>query len=225
VVSGREPLEIMGKSAESKKPRAELALVHASLLSGVQEAELIEYLNWSDASAGLKSALGIHLDRMRDGVHQVAFPKDPEDGIIRRLDMIARHRVIHRAMGMIGYHARTLTQAYTLALKPIYVVRAYGHWHSGVALAVCDDLEALVIACRDVQLGDPEQRKAAKALIHRLRVKVCKLFNDAVKAYLVAIQEARAQLVKPVEPRPVKRLEHICRVGSPIHKCPCGGEV
>ena len=213
----------MAKTEEKKPQRAELALVHASILSGLQEAELLEYLNWGDGDAGLASALGHHLDRMRDGMHQVSFPKDPEDGIIRRLDTIARHRVIHRAMGMIGHHARALTQAYTLALKPIYVVRAYGHWHSGVALAVCEDVEALVMACRDVQLGDPEQKKAAKALIHRVRVKVTKLFNDAARSYLVAIQNAKIELVKPVAPKPVKRLEHVCRV-SVVYPCPCGGE-
>ncbi len=215
-------------TSTAKKRRPELKVIEggksepkAYVLSGLAEAELIEYVNFSDADAGLASALGRHLERMQEGTHNVRYQTDPESSMIRCLDRIARHRVIHRAMTSIGQHARVLTHAYLIALKPRYVDKTFGYWHSGIALAVADDVGALVQACRDRELGEPEQRAGARAVIHKVRCETIRLYNLAAKAYLEAIAKAKIELVKPLAPVKLETVPHVCRV-SEVYRCPCG---
>lgn len=204
-----------------------LYTIRPAVLTGPLEAELIEYVNWSDGDFGLASMLGNQLEKLQDETAGISTGSDAERPVLQRMDAVRRHRVVHRAMTSIGVHARTLMQAYTIAKKPAYVAKHFGPWKSGIALAIVDDVESLAIACRNVSVGYADdagagaKKKADARLIAETRRETERRYHQACKRYLVAIAEAKEQLVKPVAPRPRKQLEHVCRVGSPIHKCPC----
>lgn len=208
----------MGKTKRIKRNDSDN---EPAVLTGLQEAELIEYVNWSEGDAGLRSAMGQIVAKKADGTYGIRMVHDPEDAMIRNLDRIKRHRTIHRAMRSIGKHERTLRNAYTVAPKPPYIVKYFGHWCSGVALAGSKQLARLVTACHLVSIEGKGKYPMEWKLIHEHQVRSLEAYQRACRAYLAAIELAKQASVVP-EPAPVREaLGHRCRV-SVRYPCPCG---
>lgn len=202
-----------------KAEQKHLRLVHSDILSGQQEAEIIEYCNWQDGQFGLKSNLGDVAAMLRQGLFGITFSKDPERQLIKILDMTHRHRVVHRAMLAIGPHARVLAAAYVIARKPAYLEKQFGRL-SGVAISLAEDVEALAVACRRRALGHKDQEKRDRQLVADYRVESQRLYSRAVRAYQAALLAARAEVV-PTAPRVIVQVAHRCRI-SKVYPCPCG---
>lgn len=207
-----------------KLPKPNLTVVHSVVLTGLQEAELIEYVNWSDGDMGLRSALGQMVAKMSNGTYGVRIVNDPEESLIANLDRAKRHRIIHRAMRSIGKRARALTQSYVLCPRPAYVTGVFGRWHTGIVLSIADDVGEVVEACRKIAVEGKGKHPDAHKMLEGLRRVATGLYNDACVAYVEALKKAREPLVAPSVYRG-KRLEtmpHECRV-SEVYPCECGG--
>lgn len=210
---------VVAKTKRSKRIETEY---EPAVLTGLQEAELIEYVNWSEGDMGLRSAMGQIVAKKADGTYGIRMVFDPEDNLIQKLDRIKRHRTIHRAMRSIGRHERTLRNAYTLAPKPPYVVKYFGHWCSGIVLAGSKQLARLVTACHIVSIEGKAAHAGEWRLIQDHYIRAMEAYQRACRAYLAAIELAKAVAIVP-EPEPVReQLGHVCRV-SAIYPCPCGG--
>lgn len=199
----------------------ELKLVHSSTLTPRQELELVDYVNWDDGAFGLASKLGIMSEKMRDGLYRSQTVSDPETYIIKALDGIRRHRQIHRAMTAIGQHSRTLTQAYLLGKRPIYVQNQFGRI-AGLVLAIAPDVEELVNACHRLAMASKVKVKEDKKLIMDMRVKATRLYSGACRAFLAALEHEQKQSYSLPEPARPEPLEHVCRA-STVYPCPCVG--
>jgi len=192
------------------------------VLTGLQEAELLDYVNWSDGDAGLKSCMSQIVRRLEIGTYIQGNVHDPTDAIIGKLDRIHRHRVIHRAMGSIGKHEKTLRNAYTIAPKPACISQYFGHWYSGVALSKRTGVAKLVEACHRVSMDGMDKCPSDWKHIQKELTKAMLSFHSACRAYSAALKLAREPLVVPTEWEPPVGAPHTCRI-SRVYCCPCGG--
>lgn len=199
-----------------------LALVQSADLSPVQELDIIAYVNFDD---GLSSVTGSMITMLEEGMFGIEFTGDPEASLINSLDRVAKGRVVHRAMGLIGEHARTLTWAYLIQPMPAYVQAQFGR-QAGIVLAKCHDVEALAQRCKKAALREKPDLDANAHALMMLRIEAVRLYNTACRAYsheypLVAAA-VKASRIRPALER--YAVPHVCRKGSAIHKCPCGVE-
>lgn len=204
------------KKRTTQEPAAE-----ARVLTGLQEAELIEYVNWSDGDAGLRSCMATIVKRLEYGAFVQTEVHDPTDGLISRLDQIRRHRIIHRAMGSIGKHEKVLRNAYTIAPKPPSVSRFFGHWYSGIVLSRSGGVQKLAEACYIVSIEGKEKHPNEWRLIAKEQASAMVAYDKACAAYIAALKLAKQPIVEFGRRAKRETLPHTCRV-STVYPCPCG---
>lgn len=196
----------------------DLSLVHSEELSGTEQANLGEYINWAD---GIKSSHGAMVSAIEEygaiGIGRSGG--DPEDGMIALIDRKTGFRRIHGVMMAIGQaHARTLTRAFLIDRKPQCMDQVFGRL-SGVVLGLTDDLEALADACGRIAMGGAS--KADKQTVADLRVSSRRQYVAASKAYAVLIREVAPARVEPFGETSRTSPPHVCRIGNALHHCPC----
>ncbi len=209
------PPRLTAPATAHSDERPTLTLV---VLSSDQEAEILEYVNWDDGHCGLASNLGFVLDKARDGWADVQFEQDPERFIIQILDKVHRHRRVHRVMLAVGHHSRTLSHAYTIGRKPVYLDKQFGKL-AGVAASMVEDIGELADACRDIALktATPDQSK----LVARIKRDSAAAYYGACRAYVAARTLCGLGEYRGPKPSPAPSLPHVCRV-SAVYPCPCG---
>ncbi len=201
-----------------------LRLIHSDELTGVEEQDLIAYINFAD---GIRCNLGVAISAIENyGAMGIGSGSDPEDAMVRAIDRKTTFRRSHQVMLAIADHARVLTNALLIAQFPAYVASVFGKL-AGVVIWKSDDHEALSDLCKRFKMGSAT--KEDKARVGDMRVRAQEMYNRAVRAYATVLRALPERYVVKADAVQERRSPaHECREGGSVqtewHKCPCPGD-
>lgn len=196
-----------------------LRLVHSDELTGVEEQDLVAYINFAD---GIRCNLGVAINSLEQyGAMGIGSGSDPEDAMVRAIDRKTTFRRSHQVMLAIGEHARSLTNTYLIYRKPAGVESYFGKL-AGLVLAKAADVEGLTLMCRRESMKTAT--KADKKALAELADAADKMYRLAARTYATVLRSLPSrQSFEPPEYQKRESPRHICREGGTHerHICPC----